>query len=317
MSILDYLREELLTEGLGVVYHATELQEAVSIMKSNCFDLSPVIGSDVEVNLSKGKYYYLSTMRTITGRYMMMPGSTTPKHDVYFELDADALSNTLKSTPVDYWDSDPTFSESEERYLSNDDKVCPADKYIIGIHVFIDKYSLERPEYTKTYLTYLYELNMYSRNVPVYYYTDIQKYLTRKGGVDIDTYLASKGITSDSKFDDLDFRMLSRTKPNRKNNLDYILQFYSGDKIPSETYDILRDTFYYGGGVDSIRAQEFIPELKNIIHSARKSGGVNTSNRENVRKLTDIMKRSKSRTIEDFIKNVFYPDMVKKFNWNK
>lgn len=310
MSIIEYLKEGLLCEGLGTVFHATELPEAVKIVNSGCFELSPVIGSDVEIELSKGKYYYLSTMRTITGRYMKTPDKgSSVKKNVFFELDDDALSHNLKKTPVDYWRGDPNMSESEERYLSDDDTLCNIDKYVKGIHVLIDEDGYMMKEYPKKYLTQLYELNVNSP-VPVYYYTDQNKYLTRRGGMTIDEYLKSKGI--DNVYDSIDFDSMNR--PHKSNHIDEIISFYNDPKISSEVYKEL-DKYLSSS---TLYVKDFVTDLKNTIHSARRSGGMkgDTSNKT-VKDLINIMKKSKSKNIDDFIYDVFIPDVYNKFNWNK
>ena len=309
MSIIKYLNESLIhdsyiTEGLGVTYHATEPEQLKSIFATGCIDLSPAIGADIESKLSKGKYYYLSTMRTKTGRYMM--GSGYVKKNAYLELDHDALTNNLKSTPVDYWGGDPSYSEHEERLLSDNDKICGIDKYIKSAHVLIDKRIVKENE--EKYLTMMMSLYLLASHhtTPVYFYTESSKYIAGKGGMSIDDYFKSIGK------DKHDYYNLGRDRPHIENNIDAIIDFYGGEKISRDTYNALENLRW---DVNSNYSKDFIIDIKNDMTGGRRQGG-SDRDRENVKQLISIMKKYKSRSIEDFYKDVFIPDMNKRFKWD-
>jgi hypothetical protein len=127
--------------GTDILFHVTSLTSAVSILKSNRFELKPSEGTSAEEQLSKGKYY-LSTTRSKLGSYTQQHlGSYT----VLFVLDGKKLGHRYKVLPVDYWDTNKGDSadkmfrrsshyESEDRVVS-DDPFIVALPYIKAIHV--------------------------------------------------------------------------------------------------------------------------------------------------------------------------------------
>jgi len=314
MKAYKVFLENYICEGLGTVYHATEFSQALNILKTGCIDLSPALGASIEAKLSKGKYYYLSTMRTLSSNFMKR-GSDSPRKNVYFELDANSLDHNLESASVDYWGAGPTGSESEERYLSNNDRICGLDKYVKSVHVLADDDSRSRVEDPKRYFTTIMELGMYARKskIPIYVYTDGNKYIAQRDGMTPDEYLESNGITSENKYDELYWNDIRQSQPSEKTLMDLIVNFYSGEKITSQDYKKLQDKFYWTGRAN---LSDFIVELKNTINSARRPGR-DTNKRYIVKDLMDIIQRSKSKSIEDFIENIFVPDVKNKFGWNK
>lgn len=297
----------IITEGLGTVYHATNVKAANKILSDNCFELSPAIGSDAEKKISKGRYYFLSTMRAISSRYITSDRYKieSVSKDVYFVLDADKLNQHMKSTPVDYWNMDK-FTENEERYLSNKDKICPALKYIKSVNVLVDDRKLEYYEgiKDKSYLTHLVHIKWNGKD-KVHYYDNVKDYIARKNSKELTDIL---NITEDELNDKLDWVELHRNVSDNDNKIDYILQFYSGEKIPTKTFKYLQNTFW--GGMDSPYVIDFLIILKNEVHGGRRS---NSKIRDKVKKFVDIMKKYKYKDIDKFIKEKFYPDVKKKF----
>ena len=301
------LLEHMINEGLGTVFHATDVKSANKILADNCFELSPAVGSDAENKISKGKYYFLSTMRSVSSRYL-----TTDRYkiksvskDVYFMLDADKLSHNMKSTPVDYWNMD-NFTENEERYLSDKDKICPAEKYIKSIHVLVDDHKVEhyRERKDKTYLTHLVHIKWNGKE-KVHYYDNVKDYISRKNSKKLIDILK---ITEDELDDKLDWSEIRRNKSEDNTKIDYVLQFYSGEKIPTETFKYLQTNLW--DGMDSLYARDFLTILSSEIHGGRRS---NSKDRGKVKKFIDIMKKYKYKDISKFIKEKFYPDVKKKF----
>ena len=312
----------LLTEGLGTVYHATNISNASKILNDDCFELSPAIGAGSEINLSKGKFYFLSTMRSITSRYMTSDRGKVSyiNKNVYFVLDADKLKTNMKSTPVDYWNTD-NFTENEERFLSDKDKLCSFHKYIKSIHVLINqrmKDNMEdQPKYMRQVMTDLQTLvwKVKKYEIPLYVYTEIQNYITGKKGISFQKYLEQNNLNiggdnyDKDNYKDLNWDRIHQTSKHHKSPLDYVLDFYSGDKIPTKTYRKLTGAFW--GGVDGLYARDFISMLGDDVHASRRSNGV--KHRDKVKLFIDIMKKNKIKSIPEFVKKVFYPDLKKTF----
>jgi hypothetical protein len=92
-----------LNEGLSpVLYHATQLGNAVSILRDNTFNLTNTLGLKSERGIQK-KFYYISFARSLTSGYYYF--ENPQKGIVYFKIDGDKLGNRYKGLPVDYWSS--------------------------------------------------------------------------------------------------------------------------------------------------------------------------------------------------------------------
>ena len=60
-----------LNEGLSpVLYHATQLQHAVSILNDNTFNLTNAVGLKAERGIQK-KFYFISFARSLTSGYSL------------------------------------------------------------------------------------------------------------------------------------------------------------------------------------------------------------------------------------------------------
>jgi len=86
---------------LGVVYHFTELNNALSIVKENTFKLTFSYSENELIQGKRGKSFYLSTTRSPMGEYSYPPSSPS----VMFVLDAGKIAQKYQIKPYDYWNS--------------------------------------------------------------------------------------------------------------------------------------------------------------------------------------------------------------------
>lgn len=140
--------KKLLVEAITpLLYHITTTSRAVNILDENKFRLTPAYATDADLDLQKGKLYFLSTSRVKYGGYSR---SLSDTGYVNFELDGRRLSDNYKSVNVDYWGDFRDvawekgnmqqflrYDENEERIITNDPEIKPAAKYIKSIHVSV------------------------------------------------------------------------------------------------------------------------------------------------------------------------------------
>lgn len=130
---------ELLTEGLSpVLYHATGIDRAISILRANAIKAAPVVGAgrDSDVNGNAKGANFVSFARSRTGGYIhSVPSSLT----VCFEFDGRALQANYSGRAVDYFSVKKFRSRSqfelEDRVITHDSEIKNIQRYIDVIHV--------------------------------------------------------------------------------------------------------------------------------------------------------------------------------------
>jgi len=164
-----------LTEGISsVLYHATSLKNAASIIESNEFRLAPTFKNGAEVSTGSTKLFFLSTTRSKTGNYTLISAGNRDG-DAILVLDGDALGNNYSGKPVDYWGrtfrkETPTKNEMEDRIYNDNPTIPNALRYIREIHVlFKDK------EISSNSRSYLVELK--KSGIPIWLYDDVKSYI--------------------------------------------------------------------------------------------------------------------------------------------
>jgi hypothetical protein len=147
-SIRNYLNEQhILNEGSSdILYHFTYTSNLLNILKNNELSLTAALGYSSDYNVNKNKFYYLSTTRSRSSGYK--------KGDVKIVLDGRNIKQNYKITPVDYWqwskdrndyDSNSAYNsaltslEQEDRIISDNAIIPNAIKYIIEIHIYVDR----------------------------------------------------------------------------------------------------------------------------------------------------------------------------------
>lgn len=125
---------ELLTEKIsGVVYHYTNLPNAVEVLSSGNFALSHIVGSRLETGVSAEKYpYYMSLTRSLTGDFHQSASS-----GVMFNINGDYYNQRFRGGAVDWHYGSSRKSgagELEDRIFSKKSEI-PAIPAITAVHV--------------------------------------------------------------------------------------------------------------------------------------------------------------------------------------
>jgi hypothetical protein len=109
------------------------------------------------------------------------------------------------------------------------------------------------------------ELGMYARKlkIPIYVYTDGNRYLSQHDGMTPDEYLERNGITSENKYDELYWDDIRQNQPAEKTLMDLIVNFYSGGKISSQDYKKLQDKL--NTRIQDYTFDEIIRSLENMF----------------------------------------------------
>lgn len=174
---------ELITEGLSpVLYHYTNTNAALDIIKSNSFKLAASSGTHSEEQLRSGdRVYYLSTTRHKMGGYHLDNNLT----GVMLNLDGKKLGERYKGKPVDYWGPDwygagrkgYETREAEDRVYSVEPRIPNAKQYIQEVHVLFSeqgqKYHKEKAGVRNRRLL----IAAKAAGIPVYIYEDPKAWL--------------------------------------------------------------------------------------------------------------------------------------------
>lgn len=167
------------TSSLQTVFHGTGPKSLADILKSNSLRLSHSATDGVDSG-HKLAPFYLSTARNISSRYIR--GSSS----VVLELDADKLSNRLKSRALDYWrdttnDAIPESSEQEERFYSKSRILDNVSQYIRAIHVLVP----EEKEYARGSWRFLRISALAAKRlgIPTKYYRSFKELALRRNSV--------------------------------------------------------------------------------------------------------------------------------------
>jgi len=267
-----------LTESLQKVYHALDIRALRSILKDDKLELSPnVLG--VEKQMGAKKHYFLSTMRNKSGTYFLGISKNTkyPMKDAYIELDADYLSDHMKSAPVDYWGAGRKGSEEEERFWSNDDSIGNVGKFIKSIHILLDKDEERQKKQRQLYV----DIHFYAlfKKIPVYFYDNTQNFVAGKKPVEYDI---GKDFYSD------------KTKSDYVSEIEFVIKLMKGDKITGK----MKEQFGRQIAWPMYR-DDFVTQLVHQIHGSRKQ--TTNTDREFVREFMDIYKKSKRNSIAEFV----------------
>ena len=274
MKIVDLL------EGVSnKLFHYTDPKSALGILESDAFKLTTAFGTDADrAAQSKGKLYYLSTTRTVTGRYHDMVGDSA----VMINLDGRKLSQNYSGSPVDYWGRefrlvDPR-SESEDRIYSEKPVIENASKYITAIHVYSNP---DRVNDAQHKMIRQLLISAKKNSIPVYYYDDSKawKFQTISKAVRFE----DKQVDKKDRYPDV---------PSRNYLAPYIELLKKENKkdLSKKAKSLL----------DAVRwhEHEFVTAFKNDIHNVR------TRQRNRVANLISALKEkgiSDAQQFKDFI----------------
>jgi hypothetical protein len=172
--------EELNEAATDVLFHATSISAAASILKNKKIKLTSAMGTGSERSFQKNdRFYYLSTARSKVADYTL--------HNIYSDgvvlnLNGRWFSQRYKSSAVDYWEGywqkqraagvEDRYSEMEDRIFSREPNIdLPANisDAISEIHVLIKDRNIDERR-----VIFLRNLLIEAKrnNVPIFIYDD-------------------------------------------------------------------------------------------------------------------------------------------------
>jgi hypothetical protein len=132
--------QQMIYEGLSTtVYHMTNLDKFVQILKTDKFMTSVAYGTSSDLSVNKKKLYYMSFMRSPQSNYEK--GSNVEQ--VLLVLNGEKLGSNYKASPVDYWGPEyrkvnHNMNEMEDRIFTDKAWIPNATSYIMSARVLMD-----------------------------------------------------------------------------------------------------------------------------------------------------------------------------------
>jgi len=290
-----------------VVYHFTDPENAISILRNKQFELSASFGSDDDKFPHR---YYLSVAYAVKERNMK---------NAMFVLDGRKLNEKHKGEQYVYWSgfwtkSEHPNDEAEERVLSNEPYLKMEDPkdYVKEIHLYYWKYvnydDVKDLEYwSKEYQDFEMWMKYFGRpyhtiseialsyGIPVYKYKDKAAFMQRN---------KAKAVESNAhKFVDHDSREYNSAAST---GLKYLKKIERGVPISKEEWHNRPRRFF----------SDYPNELKTILSgymsSYNKSKGSDTygNDREITHTIMNIMRKNKLKDLNALV--FFINDMIKK-----
>jgi len=323
MIKLTSITKDILNEGLtDILYHFTGINPLLNILKEKKIHASSNIGSSHEARISKGKFFSLSTTRTLaTGFYI---GSS---RNVCLVLDGRKLGQRYKGFPIDYWKYSTKQSdwgdvssyinalkagEQEDRIVLNSPTIDDAIKYILEIHIMIRDSEYIHSTIMNAVIGYT---DMYK--IPTYYYDNVKyyKYQQKSKAVDINT-IEFPDKVSDPVSDELKKRSNSKIPYgivnisallSYKNDLNYakLMKFYATyDDFMEKMNDTMKQFPY-----NILKSEKYLYEYDINSYTDTMSAytkTIKTDSDDDVRfilkMLADDMRKYKVGTLEEYIK---------------
>lgn len=122
-----------------ILYHFTPPASAVRILKSGKFALTGAVGQSAEEKLmNKGKVFYLSATRSLTGAYHQIATSNKSQQiAIMFNLDGNWINQRYSAKATSYFGNrEGQSAEAEDRIFSNKPEI-PID-CISSIHILME-----------------------------------------------------------------------------------------------------------------------------------------------------------------------------------
>jgi len=299
--LFENWRKYALTEGItDIVFHHTPFDNLFKIIDSNRFMTSVAFAVDADKKQNKGKAYFFSTARTVTGRYNS-PGFKVTT----LVLDGQKLGHNFKGTPVDYWGrAFGSDTESEDRIITDKPYIDNAISYIKEVHIDMDNYTQDRKKTSwEVFPADVKKMNALSQTlkkagIPMWIYTrdNAYKHLTKQGYTSVEEWVeevksTEKGVAADDW-------------PEHESSYDR----FEGLKLPGEITDALERDDY-----DSLstKAKKYLYRLVNYpddqarrleidIHNGRKDPEA----REYIHKIVKLMRKWKIADLKEFVKTL-------------
>lgn len=301
----------LLNEMLsGDVYHYTNPNAILNILKTNKINLSSNLGGSAD--LYGGKPFFLSFSRT--GSFKLGYGKKGGDAKARIVFDGNKLNTRYKSIPVDYWgvksnSTDINYRDAfefEDRILSDKPVIDNALAYIKRIDMVI-KDMVSFPNYLIGFKKILELADQL--NIPAFVYANDKDatFNTNPINDQILNYESDKDMVDRGgpRFGDSDFisKIVALVLYDEKYTKDYDLfckdmgEYVKANNIQFDidcykTFDTMRNLYY--------NAQDFNSSLSSYLHNMFK-GGRDEGMRDHVMLLVREMKKYKVQTIKDLV----------------
>lgn len=308
-----------INEGLSpVLYHATRLNNAVSILRDNAFHLTNTIGLRAERSIQK-KFYYMSFSRSMTSGYYLFQSPYVGL--VYFKINGDALGKRYKGFPVDYWSTPngerdkETLSrmENEDRLVSDSPEVPNATSYIEEMYVYLGG---TKSEYIRDE-----EVSMIPKFVTFEIMAELSEFqqsllrklilLSKSLGIPLYAYWRKKDLLMNNKDASIDLRDIDLSGMDDSNRRTY------GSRTPiwvsllykmyrSMTLEELRESMTSEEGEKFGRFESWKIYGDDIVTSIQSDiSNLRSSNNQIVNKVVSIMKREGFGSIREFLESMY------------
>lgn len=292
--------KSLLSEThLEDLYHATNDNKLLKILKSGAIKLAFAGGTQSDEELNRGYPFFLSTMRVKYGNYVRR--SASDKHisyDVIIHLDGRKLTSAgFKLFPVSYWGGSGENSEQEERVVSTKDEIRPLESFVKDIHVYVNNKEIKH-SFT---LENLHEINNIAQHskIPIYFYpSGTEEYFrtqrTEKAVRNISDLLSQPNWTPDELEHKEWLRVRGIGEPERESEraryLQSFLKIYKGEPLDLSKYpdkNIMSMLLYY--------KHDAYPALAAEVHNLK------TYHPTIFREIVSIMKKEKVKTFKSLV----------------
>jgi len=278
MNILNIINDEInkfqLNETLtDIVYHFTQSNLMVNILKTNSFSLTAAVGSKSDLDVNSNRFFFFSTTRSKSTGYV--------RGNVKMVLDGNKLNSNYKSVPVDYWQYSKNpkdyinkndyntalkSNEQEDRIVSYKSEIPNAIKYIIAIHV---EYKDDQNRINE-----FIDLIQYSKkyNIPIYFYANHNDWLNenKKGLIDINKIpTQKKDVNTYTSREYFDYTIASLIAFNDKENYQKIVDYLGDEKKIQHFNDELKKRTYNNFKIGAPYDYETNNVISSAIHNSR------------------------------------------------
>jgi hypothetical protein len=313
---MKYIKQfETLTD---IIYHFTFANSLFNILKTNQINLTPIFGTNADMEINAGKMYTLSltSSRSSDVGY----AASLPKRElVRITFNGRELNYNFKSKRVDYWQhpkdpkkykhiesDDPKNiknfykhiarqNELEDRIVSDKNTITPANKYIQKIEIL--NIDIEKAEIIKWYCDKL--------NIPLYIY-DQDKYFDAsyiKMALDIQPKEGDLNTDRHSQFWNIEgiLGLLTFKDPElEKTIFDEISEKFNIDveSIKKKNDEIKEKNAYYLNSGD-FYIEDKAHAISADIHNLKRS--TNELFRFIIHKFALDMKKNNAKTIKEYI----------------
>lgn len=239
----------MITESVSpIVYHFTEHVNALNIIKTENFRLSPAFRNDVEEEYAK-KLYFLSTTRSRQGSYHQGNSS-----GVLFVIDGNAVNARYKGGPVDYWQRSGMGGDEMEDRIHHTKPLIPIKGIVKGIEVLFDIDNGSEVLARVTYLLYAYAKK---NGIAFAAYKNRKDFLTKnkKNAYDHKTLMKMKdGETIDTSYNDKR-NVRDALRPERHDLYNFVEIYYRDyEALSKEAKELYHKINEYSDTINSLRA---------------------------------------------------------------